>query len=159
MRLGIELLPDKPCYEVEYLAVLSENCGYESVWITEHYNNRNPYPILSLIALKTSKVEIGVGVTNPYTMHPALICSAIMTVDEISNGRAVLGISAGDKTTLESIGIRRKKPLRYVKEAVEIMKSLMNGERVEYEGEIFRMRVSLPFQGKFRYTSAHRVRR
>ncbi len=136
MELGVEILPDEPFYEVEYLAVLSEKSGFDYVWLTEHYNNRNPYPLLANVALKTSKAKIGVGVTNPYTMHPALIASAIMTIDEISDGRAVLGISAGDKTTLESIGVMRDKPLKFVREGVEVIRAIMRGER--YEGEIFR---------------------
>ena len=107
MELGIELLPDKPYYEVEHLAVLAEKHGFDYLWLTEHYNNRNPYPLLATIAFKTTKAKIGVGVTNPYTLHPALIASTIMTIDEFSDGRAVLGISAGDIITLESLVIKR----------------------------------------------------
>jgi len=145
MELGIELLPDKPYYEVEHLAVLAEKHGFDYLWLTEHYNNRNPYPLLATIAFKTTKAKIGVGVTNPYTMHPALIASTIMTIDEISDGRAVLGISAGDKITLESLGIKREKPLKYVREAVEVIRRLMSGKPVSYNGEVFKVNGKMNF--------------
>ncbi|ADB58631.1 5,10-methylenetetrahydromethanopterin reductase [Archaeoglobus profundus] len=143
MELGIELKPDKPFYEIEYLAKLAEDYEYDYIWITEHYNNRNPIPILTTIALKTHRAKIGVGATNPYTTHPALIASIIFTLDEISGGRAVLGISAGDKMTLNSLGIRREKPLKTVKEAVELIKALMNGRT--YEGDLFKCMSVIPF--------------
>ncbi len=144
MELGVELLPDRPFYEIEYLSVVAERSGFDYVWLTEHYNNRSPYPLLTLIATRTNRVRLGVGVTNPYTMHPALIASMMMTIDEISNGRAVLGISAGDKTTLESLGVRREKPLKYVREAVEVIRSLMKG--VNYDGDIFRVKGRMNFR-------------
>ena len=145
MELGIELLPDKPYYEIEYLATLAERHGFDYIWITEHYNNRSPYPLLATIALKTAKAKIGVGVTNPYTTHPALIASMMMTIDEISYGRAILGISAGDMITLESLGIKREKPLKYVREAVEVIRNLMSGKHVNYTGEIFEVNGKMNF--------------
>ncbi|WP_457550612.1 5,10-methylenetetrahydromethanopterin reductase [Archaeoglobus sp.] len=145
MELGVEILPDKPHYEIEYIAILAEKNGFDYIWLTEHYNNRNPYPLLSTIAFKTYKAKIGVGVTNPYTMHPALTASTIMTIDEISDGRAVLGISAGDKVTLESLGIKREKPLKYVREAVEVIRQLMSGKPVSYKGEVFKVNGRMNF--------------
>lgn len=143
MELGVELKPDKPFYEIEYLAKVAEDYGYDYIWVTEHYNNRNPIPILTTIALKTNRAKIGVGATNPYTTHPALIASTAFTLDEISGGRAVLAISAGDKMTLNSLGIKRERPLKTVREAVELIKALMRGEH--YEGEIFKCYGDIPF--------------
>ncbi len=146
MELGIELKPDKPFYEIEYLAKLAEDYNYDYIWITEHYNNRNPVPILTAIALKTHRAKIGIGATNPYTTHPALIASTIFTLDEISGGRAVLCISAGDKMTLNNLGIKREKPLKAVREAVELIRSLMDGKT--YEGDLFKCKSIIPFARK-----------
>ncbi len=146
MELGVELKPDKPFYEVEYLAKLAEDYGYDYIWVTEHYNNRNPVPILTAIAMKTNRAKIGVGATNPYTTHPALIASMIMTLDEISDGRAVLGISAGDMMTLGSLGIKREKPLKTLREAVELIRALMEGRT--YRGEIFECEGRMSFLRK-----------
>ena len=138
MEFGIELTPNVKFYEIEYYAKLAEDNGFRYVWVTDHYNNRNAFVILSVLAKTTQKVRIGTGVTNPFHMNPAVIASAIATINEISNGRTVLGIGAGDKFTLEKIGIERKKPLTGVREAVQVIRMLLNGESVEFDGELFK---------------------
>lgn len=119
---------------------LAEEAGVDYIWVTDHYNNRNVYASLSAIAYATNKVLIGTGVTNPYVINPCWTASAIATIDEISGGRSILGIGAGDKITLESIGIPWTKPLTSVREAVEIIRSLLDGETVKYEGKIFKIK-------------------
>ena len=137
MEFGIEILPNVPCYEIEYYAKLAEDYGFGYVWITDHYNNRNALVVLTSIARVTNSLRIGTGITNPYHMNPAVIASAIATINEISGGRAVLGIGAGDKFTLRQIGIKQSKPLTRVREAVEIIRKLVAGELVRYEGKVF----------------------
>ncbi|AEA46824.1 5,10-methylenetetrahydromethanopterin reductase [Archaeoglobus veneficus] len=139
MRFGIEFVPNVRYYELEYYSKLAEDNGFGYVWITDHYNNRNVYAMLTLIALKTQNMRIGAGVANPYHTHPAIIASAIATVNEISGGRAVLGIAAGDRVTLERIGVKWEKPLSKIKEAVEVIKALHTGKPVNYDGDFFRM--------------------
>ncbi len=138
MEFGIELAPNIKTYEVEFYSKLAEDNGFDYVWVTDHYNNRNAFVILSILAKTTQKVKIGTGVTNPFHMSPAVIASAIATINELSGGRAILGIGAGDKFTLEKIGIERKKPLTCVKEAVHIIRKLVKGESVEFNGMIFK---------------------
>lgn len=138
MEFGIELLPNVKVYEIEFYAKLAEDNGFSHIWVTDHYNNRNAFVILSILAKATQNAKIGTGVTNPLHMNPAVIASAIATINEISGSRAVLGIGAGDKFTLEKIGIERKKPLTCVREAVQIIRKLLSGESVEFNGEIFK---------------------
>ncbi len=139
MKFGVEFVPNMKYYELEYYTKIAEDNKFDVVWITDHYNNRNVYSMLTLLALKTRIIKLGVGVANPYHTHPAVIASAIATVNEISGGRVILGIAAGDKVTLKRIGINWDKPLRRVKEAVEIIRSLHSGKPVTYDGEIFRV--------------------
>ncbi len=138
MRFGIEFVPDMKYYELEYYVKLAEDSGFEYTWITDHYNNRNVYSILTILALKTQTIKLGPGVTNPYHINPALTASAIATINEVSGGRAVLGIGAGDKVTFERIGISWEKPLKRMREAIEIIRELHAGKSVKYDGEIFK---------------------
>ncbi len=138
MKFGIEFVPNMKYYELEYYVKLAEDSGFSYVWITDHYNNRNVYSMLTILALKTSSVKLGSGVTNPYHINPAVTASAIATINEISNGRAVLGIGAGDKVTFDRIGISWEKPLRRMRESVEIIRALHSGKSVKYDGQIFR---------------------
>ncbi len=137
VKFGIELVPDRPVSKVVELAVAAEEKGLDYVWVTDHYNNRNVYITLTLMATSTKKIMLGTGVTNPYVIHPVWTASAIATLDEISGGRAILGIGAGDRATLEGVGIKWEKPLTSVKEAVEIMRKLLAGEKIKLEGEAF----------------------
>ncbi|MDI9645485.1 MAG: 5,10-methylenetetrahydromethanopterin reductase [Archaeoglobales archaeon] len=138
MKFGIEFVPDSKYYELEYYVKLAEDSGFEYTWITDHYNNRNVYSILTVLAMKTRNIKLGPGVTNPYHISPALTASAIATINEISGGRAVLGIGAGDKVTFERIGITWDKPLNRIKEAVQVIRQLLDGKSVKFDGEIFK---------------------
>jgi 5,10-methylenetetrahydromethanopterin reductase len=140
IKFGIEFLPTKKVSKLVDYSKLAEEAGVDYIWVTDHYNNRNVYASLSAIAYATNKVLIGTGVTNPYVINPCWTASAIATIDEISGGRSILGIGAGDKITLESIGIPWTKPLTSVREAVEIIRSLLDGETVKYEGKIFKIK-------------------
>lgn len=139
MRFGIELVPSSPISEIVNLSIHAEGLGFNYIWITDHFNNRNVYVTLTSIALNTRKIMLGPGVTNPYVISPIWTASAVASLDEVSNGRAVLGIGAGDRATLEKISIVWRKPLSTIKESVEIIRRLLRGEVVTYSGEIFKV--------------------
>lgn len=151
MKFGIEFVPYKPVEKIAALAKQAEEAAFKYCWITDHYNNRNVYSFLTTIARETRQIELGPGVTNPYLIHPAVTASAIASIDEISGGRAILGISAGDKTVLSSLGIELNKPITTVSESVEILRRLLNGERINFDGKIFKLKgAQLSFKPKRR---------
>lgn len=137
MKFGIEFSPEKPTYELAYYSRDAEDAGFHHVWITDHYNNRNVYSTMTDIAYNTNRILIGSAVTNPYVCNPVWTATAIFTIDEISGERAIFGIGAGDKMTLNAIGIKWEKPLIAVKEAVEIFKQLNDTKKCTYHGAFF----------------------
>ena len=139
MNFGIELVPNVDCGQILELAKIAEESNFDYIWVTDHYCNRNVYSVLTLLAIKTSKVKLGAGVANPYHVHPAITASAIATVNEISNGRAVLGLAAGDRLVLNEIGITWDRPIKRIKEAVDVIRLLFSGDRVSYNGEFFKL--------------------
>jgi 5,10-methylenetetrahydromethanopterin reductase len=98
------------------------------------------YVVMTAIAEATERVVIGPGITNPYTRHPAQTASAIASLDEVSGGRAFLGIGAGGSLALDPVGIERSKPLRAVRETIEVNRALYSGERVDHDGEFVTLR-------------------
>lgn len=149
VRFGLELVPASPVDKLVDLAVTSEELGFDTVWVTDHYNNRNVYVVLTAIALRTSKVMLGPGVTNPYVVSPVWTASAIATLDEISGGRAILGIGAGDRATLEKISVSWRKPLSAIRESVAAIRSLLRGEAVSMDGEFLKLKdVRLSYKAK-----------
>lgn len=132
---GIEFVPADPAAKIGYLAKLAEDSGFDTIWITDHYNNRDVYSTLAVLSLMTNKIKLGTGVTNPYTRNVAITASSIASINEISGGRAILGIGPGDKATFDAMGIEWDKPLTRVKNSVSVIRSLLEKKRVT-EGDL-----------------------
>ena len=131
MKFGIEFVPQIPLKELVRLVKIAEDVGFEYAWITDHYNNKNVYETLALIAAETETIKMGPGVTNPYVRSPAISASAIATIDEISEGRATFGIGPGDKATFDALGIEWTKPVSTIKAAIADINTLLAGEKTE----------------------------
>ena len=131
MKFGIEFVPQIPLDELVRLVKIAEDVGFEYAWITDHYNNKNVYETLALIAANTETIKMGPGVTNPYVRSPAISASAIATIDEISNGRATFGIGPGDKATFDALGIAWDKPVSTIKAAIADINTLLDGGKTE----------------------------
>ncbi len=138
LRFAVEFVPQEAYWQTTALGILAEKYGFDFCWITDHFNNRSVYVILSLLANYTDKIMIGPGVTNPYLINPVQTASTLMSLDNLSGGRAILGIGAGDKITLNLLGIERKKPLTAVKESVQIFRSIFDSGKIKgFEGQVF----------------------
>jgi 5,10-methylenetetrahydromethanopterin reductase len=131
MKFGIEFVPNEPIDKIAKLVKLAESVGFEYAWITDHYNNKNVYETLAIIANETSTIKLGPGVTNPYVRSPAITAAAIATLDELSNGRATLGIGPGDKATFDALGIEWTKPVSTIVDSVATFKTLLTGGKTE----------------------------
>ena len=81
---------------------------------------------------------IGLGVVNPYTRHPALVAMETAALAGIAPGRVVLGLGSSNRKWIEAqMAIAFKTPLRGLREGVEIVRRLLDGQRVTYAGEVF----------------------
>ncbi len=138
VKISIELVPDESIEHLVDYSVAAEEAGFDFIWVTDHYNNRNLWCTLTAIAFATKRVMMGPGVTNPYHTSPALSAAAAVTLNEISEGRAVIGLGAGDKVTLEALGIEREKPVSTVVESIQCVKALTQGKRVSMDGRAIR---------------------
>ncbi|HEY4699990.1 MAG TPA: 5,10-methylenetetrahydromethanopterin reductase [Nitrososphaerales archaeon] len=139
VKFGIEFVPQEAYWKTTYYAMLSEKSGYDYVWITDHFNNRNVYIALANILNYTDRVKIGPGVTNPYVMHPVGAAQAMATLAEMAPGRVVCGLGTGDKTTLDMVNIPREKPLATIRESVKIIKEITSGKRTTLDGEVYKI--------------------
>jgi 5,10-methylenetetrahydromethanopterin reductase len=135
MNLELLLLGDVPVSRLIERAKLAEAYGYAAVWLADERFYREVYISLGQIASHTSRVLLGPCVTDPYSRHPALTAMAIATLDEISGGRAMLGIGAGISGFAE-LGIERRKPARAMREAIPLIRALLRGETVDFNGEV-----------------------
>src|SRR5205085_11735121 len=135
MSLQLLLLGDAPPGALAERARLAEAAGYSAVWLADERFYREVYSCLAVVATSTSRVMLGPCVTDPFARHPALTAMAIATLDEISGGRAILGIGAGISGFAE-LGLERKKPPRAMREAIELIRALLRGDEVDFNGEV-----------------------
>jgi 5,10-methylenetetrahydromethanopterin reductase len=121
-------MPEAPVAHIVELAVLAEQLGYDRCWVyDEGLATRDVYVTLTAIALATDRVEVGPGITNAYTRHPATTAAALASLDELSNGRAFLGVGAGGSLTLGPLGVDRSRPLSAVRELITMCRGLFTG--------------------------------
>ncbi len=133
---SVMLHPDVPVATVVELARQAEALGYSRVWVPdEGLATRDVMITMAAIAAATESIAIGTGIVNPYSRHPALTAAAIATLDEMSGGRAFLGIGAGGSLTLAPLRVARPQTLAHVREAVEVARALFSGDVVDYDGE------------------------
>ena len=129
------VMPEGPVVEVVRASVVAEELGCSRVWIPdEGLAARECWVTLGAVAAATSSVEVGTGITNAYTRHPGMTAAAVATLDEASNGRAVLGIGAGGALTLTALAIERRAPITAMRELVETSRALWSGEVVDVDG-------------------------
>jgi 5,10-methylenetetrahydromethanopterin reductase len=117
---------------------IAEEQGIDYAWLTDYVNSRDVFSVLMAIALSTKKIKLGPGITNPYTRHPVTIAASMISLNEASQGRAFLGIGAGDESLLKTVGIQRERAYERVKEAIEILRKIFSGEVLNYEGRFFK---------------------
>lgn len=132
---GVLLMGNLSAEDLASLARQIEDWGYDYIWLADERFFREIYSCLTLCALNTKKIQIGVCVTDPYSRHPALTAMAIATLDEISEGRAVLGIGAG-VSGFGELGIDRARPALAIREMVGLVRKLMTGENVDFQGRM-----------------------
>jgi 5,10-methylenetetrahydromethanopterin reductase len=123
--------------ELVRLAVLAEQAGFDYVWFPHDTFMGNTWVITSAVAAQTSRIRIGSVGTNPYTTDPAEIATYIATLDELSGGRAVLGLGLHTEKMVEWTGIDASDYQVRTREAVDIIRALLRGEVVAYQGEAF----------------------
>ncbi len=133
MQFGFTLKPDHTIERTLALTRQAEEAGFAYGWLFDsHVLWRDPYPLLTLMAGVTERMRLGTCVTNPGTREPTVTASVLATLEEISHGRMDLGIGRGDSARR----VLGKPPitLANTEEAIRVIRTLVAGERIEYEG-------------------------
>ncbi|GLY30968.1 LLM class flavin-dependent oxidoreductase [Kineosporia sp. NBRC 101731] len=136
MYPALALQPAYPPAQFTEMVVRAEELGIQDLWLTDSsLHSRYCYSYLTLAATNTSTMRLGTAVTNPVTRHPALGAVGISTIDEISGGRAVHGIGAGDRP-LEALGLKPAR-LALLEDSISAARHLWTGESVTMQGHGF----------------------
>jgi 5,10-methylenetetrahydromethanopterin reductase len=136
-EVGLAMTGVFPVPEAVEMAVATERLGLGSVWFAEDYFFRGGIPYMAAAAMATKRVRIGLGVVNPYSRHPALTAMEFATIDEMSNKRTVFGLGSGVPFWMKQMGFSFKKPLSRTRECVKLIRKIMTGENINFEGKFF----------------------
>jgi 5,10-methylenetetrahydromethanopterin reductase len=137
IEVGLGLQSDEPPGTYSRLARQAEEAGFDVV--TVYHDLLFPPAIAPLleIAAATQRIRVAPAALNPYTLHPVEIAGQIAALDRVSQGRAFLGLARG--AWLDELGIKPLRPLTVLREAVEVVRRLLAGDRSGFEGERFRL--------------------
>ena len=112
----------------------------DTVWIPETWGMEN-FSILSLASKENTFSKIGSSIINIYSRSPSLIAMGAATIDTISNRRLVLGLGPSSQPLVEDFhGDKFERPLKRMEECVEIIRLILSGKLLNYDGEIFSLR-------------------
>ncbi len=113
----------------------AEEKGFEAVWQAESRLVRDAIVPMAAYAAVTNKIKVGSGVINNWTRNIGLLAATFLTLDDLAPNRVICGIGAWWDPLAKNVGIDRRKPLLAMRETVEVMRRLLNMERVTFHGE------------------------
>jgi 5,10-methylenetetrahydromethanopterin reductase len=116
-------------------AQYAEQRGFEAVWQAESRLVRDAIVPMAAFAAVTSQVKIGSGVINNWTRNIGLLAATFLTLDDLAPNRIICGLGAWWDPLAKQVGVERRKPIKAMRETIEVMKRLLNMERVTYHGE------------------------
>lgn len=141
MKIGITggVAPGETWDRTRPIARLADELGYDSIWVGETWG----YEIFASMAdlvHTTERITIGAGIVNVFTRSAAVIAMGAATLDELSGGRIKLGLGTSGNIVIERLhGIPFERPLTRLREYVAIINTLISGERLHHEGELFNL--------------------
>lgn len=135
MRIGTLIEPRLPG-AVDF-AVEAERLGVDSVWVPEVWGY-DALTGLAFLAAKTSTLRLGTFVVQLGSRSPALLATSALSLQELSDGRFLLGVGTSGPRVMEGWhGVRFRKPVEMTRETIEIIRKVSRGERLEHPGEIY----------------------
>ena len=134
MKLSMPLMYAGNPREAADSVVALEKAGLDTVWVAEVYGFDSP-TLMGYLAAKTETVEIGSAILNVYSRTPALIAQTAAGLDNVSGGRAILGLGASGPQVIEGWhGLPYDKPLGRTREVVDIVRRALRRETLRHDG-------------------------
>ncbi len=140
VTFGMGMAPVEPLSKVIATAKLAEDLGFAYFGHADQrfQGEKDAFVALAADAVATQTITLGPCVSDPYSRIPAMLAVAIATLDELSDGRAVLSLGAGGSGFAE-MHVERAQVNRALRECVDIVRALLAGESVTYDGRLFKL--------------------
>src|SRR5208282_2479325 len=120
-------------------AKIADAAGIHSIWVAEAWG-RDAFTLLTMLAEHTSKIQLATSIVNIYSRTPAALAQHFGTLDELSEGRMIIGLGTSGPQVIEHFhGVKFNPPLTRMKETVEIINLLIAGTPLNYDGKLFKL--------------------
>ena len=136
-ELSIALQSDEDLATYASLAPRIEELGFAAISVYADLGYPSPLLPLIIAAQATRRIRLGPACLNPYLLHPVEIANQLHMLDSVSGGRAYLGLARG--AWLDAVGVSQDRPVRRLREAVDVVRRLLRGDDAGYQGEIFQV--------------------
>jgi len=142
VEIDLILEPDLSPDQIVDLGMAAETYGIRAIWTSNYFAHWDGFMSLVPLALATRKLRLGVLAVSPFEMHPLKIANALLTLNEMSKGRAMAAVGAGEGNIRAMDLEKPKKQVLAVREAIEIIRFAASGKlKTGYEGEIFNVKL------------------
>ena len=132
--------------ELAALGVLAEKLGFKTFWIQEGYR-ASAIAQCACVLLETRRLDVGTGITSPFRRRPDALALDALTLDEISEGRFILGLGAATGY-LEATELASLKPFSAMNEAIDIIRGLLTESSFTYDGSVFKVKKPMSLGSK-----------
>jgi len=139
MRVGLCFDGFYSIHEMIELAQLADNVGMESIWMSDHLCFRDSLTTAMALLMATSRIQVAPAPMSPYSRHPIISAMSIATMEEFAPGRVIGSPGTGNAAALKEAGIESPHPLQTMREYVEILRRLLKGEAVNFQGKMFQI--------------------
>lgn len=137
--LGLSALETRPFDDLVRVALSAESSGVELLAVPEAWS-REAFTILGFLAARTARIRLATGIVNVFSRTPALLAMAAATLDELSGGRAILGLGVSGGRVIEGFhGVAMERPLLRLREVTEAVRALVHRDREGYAGRLVRI--------------------
>lgn len=125
MKASLRVNNDLSSTALLELAVAAEQAGFDQLWVSNDLLLRSAPVLVGALAARTSRLQLGIGIMNPYTVHPTELAMLAATAQETSNGRFLLGVGAGAPEFLAWAGAERRRPMSTTRQTVAAVRKLV----------------------------------
>lgn len=137
--LGIAFDGMIPIREMVALAKEADETGIDSIWMAEHSGYRDALGSSMAFLAATTHIKVAPITISVYLRHPMIAAMTAATLEEYAPGRTIFSIATGNPQALRESGVDAERPLRLVREYVDVVRALWSGESVTYCGQFFRL--------------------
>jgi alkanesulfonate monooxygenase SsuD/methylene tetrahydromethanopterin reductase-like flavin-dependent oxidoreductase (luciferase family) len=129
-----------PAARVEALAAQAERYGVQTLWVASFPSRRDPVPALALASRATSRIRLGTLPVSPYEVHPLRIADQLLTLNELSGGRATVLVGGLGHSVSRVTGLQPLRRVTAVADTIRILKGLRPDATLDYEGAAYSLR-------------------